>query len=164
MLLASCSLFGHSLAMRTASSESGKARVALLIASHAFRRSPDEQVLWIICISHRPGLRSITMVELSAITGSVVARLFSPEYRREAVRLLEEECSDNLPFCENSDANALERIRFAVLKISEGDIARLRDAIKIAQQDWRDTLMGAGFGYSVTAHKQWEQELNTRVR
>jgi len=103
------------------------------------------------------------MVELSATTGSVLERLFSPEYRREAARLLEEECGDNLPFCENS-AKALERVRFAVLKISEGDLNRLREAIKVAQQDWRDTLMGAGFGYSVTAHEQWEQELNTGVR
>ncbi|HXF40247.1 MAG TPA: hypothetical protein VN687_11090 [Blastocatellia bacterium] len=103
------------------------------------------------------------MVELSASTNSVVERLFSPEYRRQAVRLLEEECGDNLPFCENSDANALERIRFAVLKISEGDISRLRDAIKVAQVDWRDTLMGAGFGHSVTAHQQWEQDLKDAV-
>jgi hypothetical protein len=84
------------------------------------------------------------MVELSVTTGSLFERLFSPEYRREAVRLLEEECGDNLPFCENSDANALERVRFAVLKISEGDIHRLRDAIKVAHRDWRATLMGAG--------------------
>ena|ERR1051326_6239391 len=99
------------------------------------------------------------MVGLSETTWSVVERLFSPEQRQEAGRLLEESCGDNLPFYENADASALERIRFAVLKISEGDIAKLRDAIKVAQVDWRDTLMGAGFGHSLTAHQQWEQNL-----
>lgn len=77
--------------------------------------------------------------------------------------MLEEECGDNLPFCEHSGANALERVRFAVLKISEGDLCRLRGAIKVAQVDWRDTLMGAGFGYSVTAHEQWEQDLKDAI-
>ena len=120
-------------------------------------------MLWIDCISEGSRLRATKMVELSATTNSIVERLFSPEYRLEAVRMLEEECGDNLPFCENCDPNALERIRFAVLKISAGDINGLRDAIKVAQVDWRDTLMGAGFGYSVTAHEQWEQDLKDAV-
>ena len=99
------------------------------------------------------------MVELSETTSSILERLFSPEQRREAARLLEEECGDNLPFCESSDAHSLERIRFAVLKNSGGDIIKLRGAIKYAQTDWRDALMDAGFGRSLTAHEQWAHDL-----
>ncbi len=103
------------------------------------------------------------MVKLSETTTSIVERLFPPEQRREAGRLLEEECGNNLPFCENSDAYALERIRSAVLKISEGDMSQLRQAIKLAKLDWRDVLMGAGFGHSVTAHEEWERDLKSTI-
>jgi len=103
------------------------------------------------------------MVKLSEATSSIVEILFPPDQHAEAARLLEEECGDNLPFCENSDAHSLERIRFAVLKTSDGEINRLRDAIKLAQIDWRDALMGAGFGHSVTAHNQWEQDLKDAI-
>lgn len=103
------------------------------------------------------------MVKLSETTAIIVEKLFPPEQRDEVRRLLEEECGNNLPFCENSDAHALERIRSAVLKISEGDISQLRQAIKLAKLDWRDVLMGAGFGRSVTAHKEWERDFTGAI-
>lgn len=59
------------------------------------------------------------------------------------------------PFCEKSDEFQLERVRFAVLKLSGGDLEKLRKAVKLAQTDWRDVLMAAGFGHDVNAHKSW---------
>jgi hypothetical protein len=49
----------------------------------------------------------------------------------------------------------MERIRFAALKLSEGDMGRLRAAIDLAKLDWRDLLMNAGFGWSVHVHEKW---------
>lgn len=103
------------------------------------------------------------MVELSAATWNIVQKLFLPEYQQEVGQLLEYECGNNLPFCENSDKEDLERIRFAVLKMSKGDIDKLRRVIKLAQEDWRDVLMGAGFENSVTAHQDWEKKLSDGV-
>ncbi|MDH3282227.1 MAG: hypothetical protein OEQ18_14015, partial [Gammaproteobacteria bacterium] len=58
-------------------------------------------------------------------------------------------------FCENGDKYKMERLRFAVLKLSEGEIDRLVQAIELAQVDWRDLLMAAGFGQDIEAHNQW---------
>lgn len=95
------------------------------------------------------------MVELSEATWERLRRHLPPQHQEEAARLLADECGNNLPFCEDLGPVGLERIRFAVLKLSGGDIEELRIAIEAAQADWRDVLMWAGFGESVTAHENW---------
>jgi hypothetical protein len=95
------------------------------------------------------------MVPLSPATWARVEILFGPKRRDAARELLENECADNLPSCEKSDMLALERVRFAVLKLSAGNLEQLRREIAAAKLDWRDTLMAAGFGSDVTAHEGW---------
>ncbi len=80
--------------------------------------------------------------------------LFRPEDQAEAIRLLVEECGHNLPFCADGTPQSLERIRFAALKLSAGELPMLREAVKLGQADWRDLLMSAGFG-DPEAHKKW---------
>jgi hypothetical protein len=46
----------------------------------------------------------------------------------------------------------LERIRFAALKLSNGDICELKRAILEAK---KGLLMAAYFGYDVTVHHDW---------
>src|SRR5580704_7032158 len=65
--------------------------------------------------------------------------------------LLSHQCGENLPFCEKSDEFQLERVRFAALKVSKGDLRELQKAVKLAHTDWRDLLMAAGFGHDVSA-------------
>ena len=89
----------------------------------------------------------------------LVERLFHADDAGRAQRLLAEECGTNLPFCDALDAAGLERIRFAVLMLSEGDLGKLRAAIDHASADWRDVLVAAGFGYSLTAHEQWATDV-----
>lgn len=98
---------------------------------------------------------SIRMVPLSLETWVRVEALFAPEDRGLVKQLLEEECANNLPFCERLNENGLERIRFAVLKLSAGDLTALGSEIDQAKRDWRDTLMAAGFGLDLTAHQRW---------
>jgi hypothetical protein len=95
------------------------------------------------------------MIELSERTMDLVSLLFPNGPRKEVEDLLEIECGDNIPFCENNDKYTMERIRFAVLKLSEGRIEKLVQAIELAQTDWRDVLMAAGFGEDVEAHNKW---------
>ena len=71
--------------------------------------------------------------------------------------MLAEECGTNLPFCETQDAAGLERVRFAVLMLSDGDLEKLGAMVEHAKVDWRDVLVWAGFGYSLTAHERWAQ-------
>jgi hypothetical protein len=70
-------------------------------------------------------------------------------------KLLLEECGNNLPFRGKVDSLAMDRFRFAVLKLSGGDWAKLPKAIELAKQDWRGLLVIAGFGYDPRAHMPW---------
>ena len=94
-------------------------------------------------------------MKLSAATWDKVRKLFAPAEQQAVGDLLINSCGTNLPFCENSDERALERIRFAVLKLSDGDLSQLQRWVDEAQVDWRDVLMAAGFGHSLSAHTQW---------
>jgi hypothetical protein len=53
----------------------------------------------------------------------------------------------------------LDRIRFATLKLSEGDLAKLRHWIAEAERgdevDWRAVIGAAEFGSRVEAHTEW---------
>jgi hypothetical protein len=67
--------------------------------------------------------------------------LFAPGDRESARALLRH--------CEG------ERLRFAALKVSDGKLALLESAVKLAQVDFRDLLMAADFG-EVDAHRKWQ--------
>ena len=69
--------------------------------------------------------------------------------------ILVEECGNNLPFLHNTDEAGMDRFRFAALKLSGGDLDKLRDAVRLAKTDWRDLLAAAGFANDVTAHRSW---------
>jgi hypothetical protein len=77
---------------------------------------------------------------LSPNTAKAIDRLFPPESKEEAVRLLTEECADNLPNCQSADQFSIEDLRFQALKLSNGNIEELRGAVRLAQEDWRDLL------------------------
>jgi hypothetical protein len=47
---------------------------------------------------------------------------------------------------------AISLSRILVLRIHGGSLDRLWVAVEPAQSDWRDTLVGAGFGHDPTAH------------
>ena len=80
-----------------------------------------------------------------------VEMLFSPEDRQEASRMLREGFS--VHFIGQDDF--LERLRFAALRVSRGDLERLRKAINRGNIDFRDLLTAAGFHWSTTGHKRW---------
>ncbi|MEJ2238779.1 MAG: hypothetical protein P8X82_10820 [Gemmatimonadales bacterium] len=96
---------------------------------------------------------------MSPTTEDLVGRLFSASDIDEARQLLEEECAENLPLIHSPDPVGLERIRFAALRASEGDLAKLLKMVLLAQVDWRDLLVVAGFGYSTQAHAEWARSL-----
>ena len=99
------------------------------------------------------------MIPLSPATKERVDALFeSDQERAEVSRILETECGDNLPMVEPDWTDLAERVRFAVLKLSQGSLPRLRQSLEKAKGDWRDTLMMAGFGHSERAHLAWHPE------
>jgi hypothetical protein len=98
------------------------------------------------------------MSELSQATLEKVHQLFRPEEHPQVVALLETECGNNLPFLDKLGPEALERFRFAALKLSEGNFEKLRRAVDVAKIDWRDLLVAAGFANDLEAHKKWRIE------
>ncbi len=94
-------------------------------------------------------------VSLSPETRLRLNAVFAPVDLNDAEMLLVEECGRNLPYHENATPESLERIRFAAMKIANGSIDRLCDAIQLAQSDWRDVLVSAGFANDVSAHLNW---------
>lgn len=99
------------------------------------------------------------MVKLSPRTADLVSRLLAPADVSAAMYLLRTGCADNLPLIRRPDPMGLERIRFAALRASQGDLAKLRQMIELAQVDWRDLLMIAGFGHSTEAHVKWAESV-----
>jgi hypothetical protein len=88
-------------------------------------------------------------------THRLIRHVFAPADQAGATELLDCDCGRNLPFCDRSTDQQLERHRFAAVKLSRGDLGRLVDAIAMAQTDWRDLLVIAGFADDVAAHRIW---------
>lgn len=94
-------------------------------------------------------------VPLSKATTERVESLFQGDDAVMVCRRLADECGDNLPFCEKATPETSERVRYAVLKISSGNVEKFERALALAKQDWRDVLVAAGFANDVTAHARW---------
>lgn len=92
---------------------------------------------------------------LSIMMRAKIDQLFPQEQRAKAATLLEIECGDGLPLIAMQDVEGIERIRCAALKISEGSLEKLQAAVQLANTDWRDVLVAAGFASSVIAHLAW---------
>ena len=73
------------------------------------------------------------MVALSDGTRRRLVALLNERNIPEAERLLREACADVPLLGRPATAKSLERIRFAALRVSGGDLPRLRDAIALAQ-------------------------------
>lgn len=54
--------------------------------------------------------------------------------------------------------NESERVQAAVVVCAAGDLARLRDALDLAKQDWRDVLMNADL-----AGEDWPSRLDAEL-
>ena len=100
------------------------------------------------------------MISLSDATRQRLHSLFSGKARDVAELHLLESCGDNLPGVATDYLQLAERIRFAVLKLSGGDLNKLQAAIEGAALDWRDILVAAGFASDKAAHLAWQPDCN----
>lgn len=96
---------------------------------------------------------------LSPRAKELVEILFNPKDATEAAQWLEQECGNNLPFCNDHDDHKMERIRFAALKLSQGNLLKLLKAFDLARRDWRDLLKAADFGHDLSAYENWAKDV-----
>ena len=99
------------------------------------------------------------MIDLSDRTIKIINVVFSNDDKDEVIDLLKNECANNLLFLEDKSSEEMERFRFAVIKLSEGKIDKLHDVMELAQSDWRDLLVAAGFGDDLIVHQLWTNEI-----
>lgn len=74
------------------------------------------------------------MTSLTPKTIALIRSIF-PDQSQDVQHILEDECGQNLPLCKDSTPKSLERIRFAALKVSDGNVDRLLEAVSLAQLD-----------------------------
>jgi hypothetical protein len=98
-------------------------------------------------------------VDLTPRTREVTVHLFGSANAPFVEELLVVECGANLPLYKPATPEGLERIRLAVLKISNGDQDKLFEAILLAKRDWRDVLVWADFANDLDAHTRWAKDL-----
>lgn len=95
------------------------------------------------------------MSELSPNTEHLIHILYESREAKEIADILEFECGTESLGCDGWAPVQMERIRFAVLKLSIDREVGLEKALKLASTDWRDLLMAAGFGEDLKAHEKW---------
>jgi hypothetical protein len=84
---------------------------------------------------NRAGLTPAVLAEIS--------RQFPPQQHQLVADLLDQSCGRALPLMREATAQRLEFVQLAVLQLSDGKLARLRDMIELAQIDWRDVVTAA---------------------
>ncbi len=99
------------------------------------------------------------MTPLSPLTQQIMEKIFPQTLWMEVTSLLETQCGQNLPLCQDGTPESMQRIRFAALKVSEGNMEKFHEAIDLAKLDWRDLLVWAGFANDITAHDQWAKQI-----
>ncbi len=97
------------------------------------------------------------MTDPTPLVRNHILRLFPLEEQEEVTRLLQEDCGTAQPGTDNASPESFERVQCAALKLSEGRIDKLYDAIALAQTDCRDLLVSAGFAEDTQAHKDWKE-------
>ena len=97
--------------------------------------------------------------ELTEGTQRRIEALFPPPSVGPAAELLLEFCGGEVPFSNTLGAAGVERVRFAALKVCQGRLDLLCQACDMANTDWRDLLVAAGFANDPEAHLHWMPEL-----
>jgi hypothetical protein len=99
------------------------------------------------------------MTPLTAKVERIAKHIFRADLLITVLHILETECGTNLPLCDDSTPEGMERLRFAALKVSNGDMSLFREAIDLAKLDWRDLLVWAQFADDLDAHNQWAKSI-----
>ena len=99
---------------------------------------------------------------LSRRTTELLLALFEEQRRPALIESLTTEVGTNLSFCDDGTSESLERVRFAVIKLVAEHDQELESAVALAQVDWRDLLVMAGFGERLDAHMDWYEQVTRR--
>ncbi len=96
---------------------------------------------------------------LGKLTEELITCCCPASQQREISELLSRRCSSNLPGVGDSPewGELIDRVQLAAIRGSAWNIEKIGKAVSLANIDWRDVLVGAGFANSLSAHKTWQQ-------
>lgn len=94
-------------------------------------------------------------MELSKNTKEIIGMMFDSVHSVNVMTILLGQCTVSIAGCQGWSLENFERVWISVLKLSDGDIEKLESAVSLANTDYRDLFMAAGFGYDTEAHKKW---------
>ena len=60
---------------------------------------------------------------------------------------------------ESTTPESYERFCLAILKIGKTSKSKFNQAVELGKSDYRDLLVAAGFGNSITIHEEWARSL-----
>ncbi len=96
-----------------------------------------------------------TALHTTLRTRHVLRAIFPPNLWERVETTLIIDCGPEQLHARDIDGEAMERIWLATLKLSDGSITAFENTVLRAQVDWRDVLLGAGFGSDLDAHIKW---------
>jgi hypothetical protein len=89
-----------------------------------------------------------------------IASHYFPSETEWAIQELQAFCEDLSEYFSGDDTpESYERFCFAVLKSGKSSKEKFSQAIELGRSDYRDLLVGAGFGNSTTIHNDWAQKI-----
>jgi hypothetical protein len=99
-------------------------------------------------------LRKKKHLKLSSACRDRIAALFRATEVAQAEELLEH-CTDNPALLADLAQQGADRLLFAMIRFSDGDLDRLRSAISQFQRDWRNLLVASDFD-DPHSHNAWQ--------
>ena len=109
---------------------------------------------WVIAAVMPPQLENMP-ISLSRRTTILLESCIPVDARDEITAMLIAEVSENIPWNAGSTSEDMERIRFAIIKLTLENRKNLTVAIDQAQRDWRNLLMMADFADDIHEHLNW---------
>lgn len=82
-------------------------------------------------------------VGLTPAVFAEISKHFPAEEQELIEQILDKECGRTIPFCREATAPELEYIRLCVLRLSQGNLSKLRKWVELANIDQRDVLLSA---------------------
>jgi len=89
-----------------------------------------------------------------------IAKKFFPDESASIIYQLQEYCEYLSEFfSEESQPETYERFCLAILKIAKTSEEKFTKATELGKTDYRDLLVSAGFGNSLTIHNEWASKV-----
>jgi hypothetical protein len=95
---------------------------------------------------------------LGPLTHALVESVCPAPLCAAVTELLSQRCAPTLPGVGQTPEwlTLIDRVQLATLHGSAWDLTRIAAAVDLANTDWLDVIVGAGFGHSLGAHIEWQ--------